>query len=50
MDLRVLESVQRRWTKRVSGMSGLDYHTRQQDKSSQQDKTTRQDKSTKHNG
>ena len=30
MDLRVLESVQRRWTKRVSGLSGLDYRTRLQ--------------------
>ena len=30
MDLRVLESVQRRWTKRVTGMSGLDYRTRLQ--------------------
>ena len=30
MDLRVLESVQCRWTKRVSGMSGLDYRTRLQ--------------------
>ena len=30
MDLRVLESVQRRWTKRVSGMSDLDYRTRLQ--------------------
>lgn len=29
-DLRVLESVQRRWTKRVAGMSGLDYRTRLQ--------------------
>ena len=27
-DLRVLESVQRRWTKRVAGMSSLDYGTR----------------------
>ncbi|KAF0288453.1 Glucosamine-6-phosphate isomerase 1 [Amphibalanus amphitrite] len=28
MDLRVLESVQRRWTKRVTGMSGLNYRAR----------------------
>ena len=27
-DLRLLESVQRRWTKRVTGMSNLDYPTR----------------------
>ena len=29
-DIRVLESVQRRWTKRVTGMSDIDYRTRLQ--------------------